>query len=91
MEAKKTLNAASNNINSSGTDFNSLLKMADSSSVPEEDFTGFSESSEEKPQAITQSLEIGGENSKEITFEEASSQLQSDDPWLQRKMAEKQL
>ena len=91
MEAKKTLNAASNNINSSGTDFNSLLKMADSSSVPEEDFTGFSEKAEEKPQAITQSLELGGENSKEITFEEASSQLQSDDPWLQRKMAEKQL
>ena len=33
-------------------------------------------------------LELGGENSKEITFEEANAQLQSDDPWLQRKMAE---
>jgi hypothetical protein len=91
MENQKKLNAASNNINSTGTDFNSLLNMAESSSVPEEDFTGFSESTEEKPQAITQSLELGGENSKEITFEEASSQLQSDDPWLQRKMADKQL
>ena len=82
MEAKKKLNAASN---TAGTDFNSLLNMSD---APE---TSEGESSDEKPQAITQSLELGGENSKEITFEEASSQLQCDDPWLQRKMAEKQI
>ena len=93
IESQKKLNSSLNNLNTSGTNFDSLLNMADSSSIPEteEDFTGFSESVDTKPQAITQSLEIGGENSKEITFEEASSQLQSDDPWLQRKMAEKQL
>ena len=93
IESQKKLNSSLNNLNTSGTNFDSLLNMADSSSIPEteEDFTGFSESVDTKPQAITQSLEIGGENSKEITFEEASSQLQNDDPWLQRKMAEKQL
>ena len=41
-----------------------------------------------EPKAITQSRELGGENSKEISIEEANAQLQSDDPWLQRKMAE---
>ena len=79
MQAIKNLNAA-------GTNFNSLLNMSDSPiTETEEDGT------EGLPQAITQSLEIGGENSKEISFDEASSQLQNDDPWLQRKMAEKQL
>ena len=91
MQAQQKLNASSNNLNSSGNTFNSLLNMTDASSsleTIEEDFNGFN-NSEEKPQSITQSLELGGENSKEITFEEASSQLQSDDPWLQRKMADK--
>ena len=41
-----------------------------------------------KPQAITQSLELGGEDSKEITLEDETAQLMSDDPWMQRKMAE---
>ena len=99
MEAQKQLNASTNNLNTSGTNFNSLLNMADAPAIPEEDFSGFAESvtgdsgdsSDTRPQAITQSLELGGENSKEITFEEASSQLQNDDPWLQRKMADKQL
>ena len=94
MEAQKSLNATTNNLNTSSTAFNSLLSMTDAPEQPEEDFSGFADSTnttDTKPQAITQSLELGGENSREITFEEASSQLQSDDPWLQRKMAEKQL
>jgi len=88
MEAQKKLNAAAT---TSGNDFNSLLNMADAPETSEEDSAGFAESTDNTPQAITQSLELGGENSKEITFEEASNQLQSDDPWLQRKMAEKQI
>jgi hypothetical protein len=43
------------------------------------------------PQAIIQSLELGNTNSKEITLEQETSVMQSDDPWLQRKLAEKQL
>ena len=92
IQAQQKLNASSGNLNSSGNTFNSLLSMSDASSslgTIEEDFSGFN-NTEDKPDAITQSLELGGENSKEITFEEASSQLQSDDPWLQRKMAEKE-
>ena len=66
-------------INSTGTNLDSLLNM-----------TGESVSTgEDKPTAITQSIELGGEDSKEITFEEATAQLTSDDPWLQRKMADK--
>lgn len=42
---------------------------------------------DEQPQAITQSIELGGENSKEISLEQETTILQSDDPWLQRKMA----
>jgi hypothetical protein len=95
MEEQKKLNANFNNLNNAGTDFNSLLKMSDMQETEEESFTGFSEEIEnttDKPDtAITQSIEVGGENSKEITFEETSNQLQSDDPWLLRKMAEKQL
>jgi hypothetical protein len=43
---------------------------------------------DEQPQAITQSIELGGENSKEISLEQETTILQSDDPWLQRKMAQ---
>lgn len=67
------------NLNSTGTNLESLLNI-----------TGESVSTgEDKPTAITQSIELGGEDSKEITFEEATAQLNSDDPWLQRKMADK--
>jgi hypothetical protein len=31
---------------------------------------------------------LGGEESKEITLEDETAQLMSDDPWMQRKMAE---
>ena len=88
MQAKKELNAGINNLNTAGTNFNSLLNMSDS---PITEIEPETEGSEAIPQSITQSLELGGENSKEITFDEASSQLQCDDPWLQRKMAEKQM
>jgi hypothetical protein len=43
---------------------------------------------DDKPQAITQSIELGGENSKEVTLEDETAQLMSDDPWMQRKMSE---
>ena len=71
----------------SGTSLNSLLNISDdldsssssSSTITSDDF---------KPQAITQSLELGGENSKEITLEDETQQLMSDDPWMQRKMSD---
>jgi len=90
IQSKKAANESSIN-NTPSNDFNSLLNMTDApeTSVEAEDLSGFVDT-ETKPQSITQSLELGGENSKEITFEEASSQLQNDDPWLQRKMAEKE-
>ena len=90
IQSQKAANESSTN-NTPSNDFNSLLNMTDApeTSVEAEDLSGFVDT-ETKPQSITQSLELGGENSKEITFEEASSQLQNDDPWLQRKMAEKE-
>ena len=90
IQSQKAANESSTN-NTPSNDFNSLLNMTDApeTSVDPEDLSGFVDT-ETKPQSITQSLELGGENSKEITFEEASSQLQNDDPWLQRKMAEKE-
>ena len=70
----------------SGTTLDSLLNISDGlDSPPTESDTG----SENKPQAITQSLELGGENSKEITLDDEAKQLMSDDPWMQRKMSEK--
>ena len=70
----------------SGTTLDSLLNISDGlDSPPTESDTG----SENKPQAITQSLELGGEDSKEITLDEEAKQLMSDDPWMQRKMSEK--
>ena len=85
-EQMKEQKALSENTNSSGNNFSSLLSMSDASGDAE--ISEMGEGSDTAPQAITQSLELGGENSKEITFDEASAQLQSDDHWLQRKMAE---
>jgi len=87
MKEQKALSANTSNLNNATNNFSSLLSMSDASGDIKESEEGC-ESSETAPQAITQSLELGGENSKEITFDEASAQLQSDDPWLQRKMAE---
>ena len=84
-QQKLSASAAQNSgTTSSSNTFNSMLNMSETT---EEECMAASDT-ETTPQAITQSLEVGGENSKEITFEEASSQLQSDDPWLQRKMEE---
>jgi hypothetical protein len=44
----------------------------------------------DEPQSITQSIDIGGENSKESSLEQETTILQSDDPWLQRKLATQQ-
>lgn len=84
MKEQQQLNANMGNLNTSSTDFNSLLNTPDDveTTIPN------TISEETQPEAITQSLELGGENSKEITIEEANEQLQNDDPWLQRKMAE---
>ena len=84
MQAQQKLNASSNNLNSAGTDFNTLLSMSDALQSSD----NIDEDTDTSSQSITQSLELGGENSKEISFDEASSQLQSDDPWLQRKLSE---
>jgi hypothetical protein len=45
---------------------------------------------DEVPQAITQSITINDPNAKETTVEQESAQLQSDDIWLQRKLASQQ-
>lgn len=45
---------------------------------------------DEQPDAITQSIELGGADSKEVSIEHESNILQSEDPWLQRKMAQQQ-
>ena len=78
MKQQQKLQATMGNLNTINTDFNSLLTMSDAIETNEETQTN----------SITQSLDLGGENSKEISIEEANAQLQSDDPWLQRKMAE---
>ena len=78
MKQQQKLQATMGNLNTINTDFNSLLNMSDAIETIEETQTN----------SITQSLDLGGENSKEISIEEANAQLQSDDPWLQRKMAE---
>ena len=80
----------------SGTSLNSLLNISDGlenldsmdSSTTSTTSTTTVTPDDTKPQAITQSLELGGEDSKEITLEEETQQLMSDDPWMQRKMAE---
>ena len=71
------------NSSNSGTTLDSLLNISDGLESPPV------ESSETKPQAITQSLELGGENSKEITLDEEAKLLMSDDPWMQRKISQK--
>ena len=78
MKQQQKLQATMGNLNTINTDFNSLLTMSDAIETNEETQTN----------SITQSLDLGGENSKEISIEEANAQLQSDDPWLQRKMTE---
>ena len=78
-----------------GTTLNSILNISDGLDSPVSPPTSSSDSinltdlDSSKPQAITQSIELGGEDSKEVTFEEETKQLMSDDPWMQRKMAEK--
>ena len=84
QQAQQALTANSNNLNSINTDFNSLLSGLNNTKGDNEDNE---DNEEEQPSAITQSLDLGGVNSKEITFDEASEQLQNDDPWLQRKLA----
>ena len=81
MKEQQNLQASMGNLNTINTDFNSLLNMSDAVETNDT-------KEDTEPKAITQSLELGGENSKEISIEEANAQLQSDDPWLQRKMAE---
>ena len=83
MKEQQNLQANMGNLNTVNTDFNSLINMSNTTETIESNDT-----TEAEPKAITQSLELGGENSKEITIDEANAQLQSDDPWLQRKMAE---
>ena len=71
------------NSSNSGTTLDSLLNISDGLESPPV------ESSETKPQSITQSIELGGEDSKEITLDEEAKLLMSDDPWMQRKISQK--
>ena len=72
-----------------GTTLDSLLNISDGLSSMESSVVESGDDESTKPKAITQSLDLGGEDSKEITLEEETIQLMSDDPWMQRKMAEK--
>lgn len=73
-----------------GTTLNSILNIADGLESPAYPASPVNElDNSNKPQAITQSLELGGENSKEVTFDEETNQLMADDPWMQRKMVDK--
>ena len=65
-----------------GTTLDSLLNISDGLESPNE--------VPATPQSITESLELGGENSKEVLFEDETKILMSDDPWIQRKAAEKE-
>jgi hypothetical protein len=75
-------------IDNTGTSLNSLLNISDGLESLESSTSSTVTPDDSKPQAITQSLELGGEDSKEITLEDETQQLMSDDPWMQRKMAE---
>jgi hypothetical protein len=76
-------------IDNTGTSLNSLLNISDGLESLESSTSSTVTPDDSKPQAITQSLELGGEDSKEITLEDETQQLMSDDPWMQRKMAKK--
>jgi hypothetical protein len=75
----KQINGDSTQKADSGATLNSILDITDDTS-----------NDSSKPQAITQSLEIGGETAKEVSIEDETTQLMADDPWMQRKLAEKQ-
>jgi hypothetical protein len=78
-------------IDNAGISLNSLLNISDGLESLEslESSTASAVTSDDNiPQSITQSLDLGGEDSKEITLEDETQQLMSDDPWMQRKMAE---
>ena len=82
-----------NNTDTSGLSFNNLLNISDGFDSTESSSSSTSstfpvKTDDDKPQAITQSIELGGENSKEVTLEDETAQLMSDDPWMQRKMSE---
>jgi hypothetical protein len=72
-------NGNSNLINSTGTSFDGLLNIS-----------GLDDTTTSEPKAITQSIEIGGEDSKEVSLDEQAQQLESVDPWLQRKISNEQ-
>jgi len=84
-----SISTESNLINSigSGTTLDSLLNISDGLDSMESSVC----ESIDAPKAITKSLELGGEDSKEITLEEEASQLMSEDPWMQRKKAENKM
>jgi len=90
MIEQEKLNTSIQNLNTINTDFNSLINMSNITETNETNETNENndKTEEEYPKSITQSLELGGENSKEISIDEAHSQLQSDDPWLKRKLSE---
>ena len=75
----KQINGDSSQKADSGATLNSILDISDDTS-----------NDSSKPQAITQSLELGGETAKEVSIEDETTQLMADDPWMQRKLAEKQ-
>ena len=89
--ANPSLTTDSSLINTSGVGntLDSLLNISDGMDSLESSVVESEDSESTKPKAITQSLELGGEESKEITLDEETKQLMSDDPWMQRKMAEK--
>ena len=83
-----TNNAGIINMSPAGGDLESLatINELDKTLLPNMN-TG---SDNDVPQAITQSLEVSSANSKETTLEQETTIMQSDDPWLQRKLSSMQ-
>ena len=71
-----------------GTSLDNLLNIDDGIESPSV-LSALSLSTTKDNNAITESLELGGENSKEVTLDEETKILMTDDPWLQRKESDK--
>jgi hypothetical protein len=83
----ETSNNNTNNNNSSISNTANIINMIQPNNN-NQDIPIITELNEHE-QSITQSIDIGNQNSKEINFEQQNNILQSDDPWLQRKLEQK--
>lgn len=64
---------------------NNIINMNMNDMPPSSELVSIKEV-DETPQAITESIELGNENSKEVTLEHETNILDTTDPWLARKL-----